>query len=136
MTWILAVTQTPAPSNTSATLIQLAIAVLGGGGLIAGIVAFLKLRPERDSIVVTAAQGALLIQSGVVDELQEQLKEMRAELNRSRSTIDEHQREVTILRREVDQLRSERDGLLRERAELRVRIGELETRCARLENGA
>ena len=57
----------------SQALISVLVAVIGSGGLVGGIVAFLKLRPERDSIVVTAAQGALLMQTGIADQLRADL---------------------------------------------------------------
>lgn len=67
-------------ASASDTYLPLIIAVIGSGGLIGGIAAFLKLRPEKDSIVVNAAQGALLVQTGIVEQL-------RLELERAHTRI-------------------------------------------------
>jgi chromosome segregation ATPase len=37
-------------------------------------VAFIKVKPEAGQIVVKAAQGAVVVQSGVIDDLREQLE--------------------------------------------------------------
>jgi hypothetical protein len=50
-------------------LTPLLVAVLGAGGIVGGIVALMKLRPEAGQIVVNAAQDALIVQSGVLEAL-------------------------------------------------------------------
>lgn len=75
-------------------IIPIVVAVLGSGGLLGGIYALLKLRPEAGQIVVTAAQGALIVQSGVIDSL-------RAENDRLRQRVDQLESEVRSLRQEM-----------------------------------
>lgn len=54
--------------------LPVAITALGGGGIFGAIVAFVKVKPEAGQIVVKAAQGAVVVQSGVIDDLREQLE--------------------------------------------------------------
>jgi hypothetical protein len=60
------------------------LVALMGGGLFSGIVALLKFKPEKDAVVVSAAQGAVIVQSGVIDALQEELRRAREERDESR----------------------------------------------------
>lgn len=57
------------------------VLILGSGGIVGAIVAFLKIRPEAGQIAVTASQGALVVQSGVIDDLREENAHLRARLN-------------------------------------------------------
>lgn len=117
----------------SQTTVQLVTAVIGAGGLLTGIVAFLKLRPENDSVVVTAAQGALLVQSGVVDELKEELGRAK-QMNIDQGTeIIELRREVREMRRDLRAVTDERDALRTENTALRLRVDDLEGRLAKVE---
>jgi hypothetical protein len=43
------------------------------GAVIAAVAGFFKAPAEKQSIIVTAAQGAVVVQSGVIDELREEL---------------------------------------------------------------
>lgn len=63
------------------SVVNIIIAVVGSGGFLGGIYALLKLRPEAGQITVTAAQGAILVQTGVIDTLREELIRVRAELH-------------------------------------------------------
>lgn len=76
------------------SLITLAVAVIGATGGIGGIVAFRKLRPEKDSIVVSAAQGALLVQTGLMDEMRQELARAQTRIRECESALDE--RDVTV----------------------------------------
>lgn len=60
------------------------LVALMGGGFLSGCVALLKFKPERDVVVVSAAQGAVVVQSGVIDALQEELARARTELTEER----------------------------------------------------
>jgi hypothetical protein len=51
-------------------------AVFGGGG----IFALLKIRPEAGQISVSAAQGAVIVQTGVIDTLRSELGRTTNEL--------------------------------------------------------
>ncbi len=83
------------------------IAALGGGGLFGAVIALLKLRPEAGQITVVAAQGALVVQQGVLDNV-----------------LNENKR-----------LRDQVDALETENRELRARLILLERRLDKLENG-
>lgn len=89
------------------------------GGLLGAVIAWRKIQPEKDSIVVTAAQGALVVQSGVLDELREELQRIRAD----------HEE----LRGEIRRVRSERDELRTKNIELQRQVERLERRVRELE---
>jgi len=73
-------------------LVDLTAGVVGllGGGLLAGLAALVKARPERDAIVITQAQGALTVQSGVIDTLREEIARLERQLVQVR---EDHRRE-------------------------------------------
>lgn len=77
------------------------IAVLGGG-FVTGLVALLRFRVDKDAVVVSAAQGAVVVQSGVIDALQEELARARKDRDdeRARTLILEAQ--VTTLREQLN----------------------------------
>jgi hypothetical protein len=64
--------------------LELVLGVLGGGGLLTAFLAFRKLRPETDSIVVTTIRTAMESQTLLLDQLQELLAERNDELVRCR----------------------------------------------------
>ena len=103
--------------------VWLAGIITAASALLGGIVAWRKISPEKDSIIVTAAQGALVVQAGVLDELREELAR-----NRQRLTDVEK-----ALRDEIRRLRTERDSLRSENAELKARVAQLEGRVRELE---
>lgn len=78
-------------------IVVLVVSVIGGGGLIAGIVALLKLRPEAGQILVTTAQGVVIVQTTVIDNLQKELTRMGNELDELREECRE--REEMLLNR-------------------------------------
>jgi len=73
---------------------SLVITVIGSGGLLGGIYALLKFRPEAGQLTVIAAQGALVVQTGVIETL-------RAEIARLRQELDELSKENDTLRARV-----------------------------------
>lgn len=91
-------------------------------GLLGAGVAVFKIRPERTNIIVTAAQGAVVVQSGVIDDLREQIEY----LEQRQDAQGERMSQLTI---ERDRLRLERDQLRRrvEHLEQVVRDAGLET---------
>lgn len=68
------------PFALAPDLTQILIVVLGGSG-ISAVAALLRFKPDRDAVIVSAAQGALVVQSGVIDALQE-------EVDRARATVE------------------------------------------------
>ena len=114
------------------------IVALMGGGFITGLIALLKYKPEKDAIVVSAAKGAVVVQSGVIDALQEELDRARADSALARKEIqevrNEFREEVVSLKLELAAVRRERDGLRRlveryeeENVALRERVAKLES---------
>ena len=82
---------------TGHDIVVLVVSIIGGGGLIAGIVALLKLRPEAGQILVTTAQGVVIVQSTVIDSLQKELSRVGSELDELREEC--RKREGELLRR-------------------------------------
>ena len=83
-------------------LVLILSALIGGGGFAGGIVALVKMRPETTRIVVDAAEGAVVVQKGVISEL-------RAEIDRLSDAVinerDECDRKLAIQQKEIDQLK-------------------------------
>lgn len=74
-----------------ATLQVLAI-VLGSGGVIGGLVTLLRLRSDTARTTVSAAEGAVIVQSGVISSLRDEntrLREANEELRELLAAIDE-----------------------------------------------
>lgn len=84
---------------TKDTIIQLVIHAVLSGGFLGSIYALLKLRPEAGQITVTAAQGALVVQSGVIDDLNEELKRVKDEVIALRKENTELKKRVVELER-------------------------------------
>lgn len=55
------------------TALEAAAILFGGGGVIASIAALFKVRPEMAQVSVNAAQGAVIVQSGVISNLQAEI---------------------------------------------------------------
>lgn len=116
-----------------------AIAAIFGGGLIAGIAVLLKVRPESGQIVVTAAQGAVIVQSAVIDDLTEEMQRQRGRVDDLQRDLIDAVTESVRLRQRVQTLEghvrsveAERDRYRKERDELRSRIESLESEIARM----
>lgn len=93
--------------------------VTGFAALIGAIVALYKVRPEAGQIAVTAAQGAVIVQTGVIDSLREELRRLESEVS------DLQERTSAALR--------ERNRLYRENEDLREEVARLEKRVQELE---
>jgi septal ring factor EnvC (AmiA/AmiB activator) len=61
-------------------LITVIVSTILGGGLLSAIYALLKLRPEAGQITVTAAQGAVIVQSSVIETLNKEMSHLREEV--------------------------------------------------------
>ena len=94
------------------------IALFGGGG----VAALIKVRQGGPNVIVSAAQGAVIVQAGVIDDLQEQLGDAREQLKELRTHISE----LSELRAENRRLRARVSGLEAENTVLERRIRELE----------
>lgn len=69
--------------------VSLIVGVFGGGSL----VALLRVSADRGKVVIEAAQGAVIVQSSIIEGLREELDRLKAESERQRT-------ELTSLRRE------------------------------------
>lgn len=61
------------------------IAIFSGGG----IAALFRIKPDRDSVVVTSAQGALVVQQGALQAQLEITQQIRAELKETQAERDQ-----------------------------------------------
>jgi chromosome segregation ATPase len=110
----------------STLAVSLLVLAVGGGGIVGAIVAFRKLVPERESIIVTAAQGAIVIQGSVLDELREEIDRLNSRLQEVRDDAHELRQEVGLMRLENETLRADNTRLHRENRKLLERIELLE----------
>ena len=76
------------------------VAILGGG-FVTGLVALLRFRVDKDAVVVTAAQGAVVVQSGVIDALQEELQRARTDRDNERQRAIALENELYLLKQEL-----------------------------------
>lgn len=74
MTWVelAGLAQSPVTSTVVSGVVALIVG-LGGGGT---IVALLRVSADKGKVVIEAAQGAVIVQSSVIDELLAELKRM------------------------------------------------------------
>lgn len=109
------------------------ITLLGGGGFLTAVVLLLKARPEMGQIVVTSAQGAVIVQTGVIENLNRELKRVNDENGRLLAKLE---RETEERRKLQEALRIETAAMedLRERfVELEMKLKELTTRTTDIE---
>lgn len=108
------------------------------GGIVGAILAVFKLSPERQSIFISTAQGAVIVQAGVIDDLREELVHLRKRIDDCElveQQVDRLRGEIRSLQETIAGTRIERDTLQRENARLVARVALLETHVADLENG-
>jgi chromosome segregation ATPase len=112
--------------------------LLAIAGVIGAIIAVFKLSPERQSIFITTAQGAVVVQSGVIDDLRDELERLRQRI----TACEEIETELVNLRHRIDAMQDklaktalERDRLKLENDRLKDRVATLEAEVAGLKNG-
>lgn len=88
-------------------IITLTIGLLGSGGIVAAIVALLKVRPETGQILVTTAQGVVIMQSGVIERLEKEIKRLSDELEEMRTENQKLRNRI----REVEKQNGNKNGL-------------------------
>jgi chromosome segregation ATPase len=113
---------------TPEIVVAIVVAIFGGGGL----VALLRLGAERSNIVVTAAQGAVIVQSGVIDDLQDQLADLRAGLAEVRQRAEAAEQRAAAAEARARAAELERDALLRALDDYKDRVTHLEAEVVRL----
>lgn len=107
------------------------LALLGGGG----IYGIFRVRPEAAQISVSAAQGAVIVQTGVIDSLREENKRLAdrlSELERTSANVTQLQERVEFLESDRTRLRREAEQLRGENTGLRDRVQTLESEVASL----
>ena len=110
-------------------LTPIIIAVVGGGGIIGAVVAFIKVRPEAGQIAVSASQGALVVQTGVITTLREEVDRANGKLehmSRRMMALEAETAKVDQLRERVDELEKEKTRLRGDNTRLRRRVDALE----------
>lgn len=84
------------------------IVAIGSGGLIGGIVALYKMRPEAGQITVSAAQGALIVQTGVIDTLRFEIKRLTEHVDALEKENENCSQRLRAMSERVDSLEQER----------------------------
>ena len=107
-------------------LIPTILALLGGGGLVGGLIALIKLRPEAGQITVVAAQGALVVQQGVLDTLNKELARVSARLEVVEAELSNAQHRIDDLELDKARLEKEARTIKSENTKLRNRVKVLE----------
>jgi precorrin isomerase len=82
------------------------LAVIGGMfGVFSGgsLVALVRVKADKHRIVVDAAQGAVIVQSGVIESLNAELARVRTELAEVSAANRRNERRVTRLEQEIRQ---------------------------------
>lgn len=61
-------------------IMQTLAILIGSGGLLAGIVALFKIRPDIANVSVKSAEGAVIVQSGVITSLRQEIERLSEDL--------------------------------------------------------
>jgi len=85
------------------------ISFVFGGGLVTAVVALYKVKPEAGQIVVTAAQGALLVQSGVIENLQKEINRLGTEINDLKTKLAERDQMIMRLQNQLLNVKDNQD---------------------------
>lgn len=84
-----------------ATYIAPVVTALIGGGFLAGVAALLKIRPEAGQVAVLAAQGAVIAQTSVVDNLKNEMARLVKRVGDLEDANAELLRENVKLKRQI-----------------------------------
>jgi cell division protein FtsB len=109
---------TQAPTGWLPWVIAGIATVLGGGGL----AALIRSGREGSKILVDAAQGAVIVQTGVIDNLRKDLTDARAEIAELRS----HVTELNHMREQIRGLEHDNEVIKAENVQLKERVRQLE----------
>lgn len=85
------------------------ISFVFGGGLVTAIIALYKVKPEAGQIVVTAAQGALLVQTGVLENLQKEITRLGEEVESLKSKLNERDQQILVLQNLILSMKGNQD---------------------------
>ena len=87
------------------------VALLGGTGIAGFFTTLLKWKPEATSVLVDAAEGAVIVQSGVIEDLNRQLVALRQQVTALQDEVHSLSDRLSAAVNERDRLRFERDVL-------------------------
>lgn len=110
------------------------ITLLGGGGFATAIILLLKARPEVGQIVVTSAQGAVIVQTGVIDNLHKELRRVNDENTQLRTQLTHETQEREKLQEALRQETEALETLKEQFTELEQKLKLLSTRTDAIEN--
>lgn len=83
------------------SIVAIAAALIGGGGVAGALIAYRRLPSEIESISVTAAQGAVTAQGSVIERQQQLIDQLEEELRSLRGRLrHEHERALGCEQRE------------------------------------
>ena len=124
MIWVSSAAGLPEAQSWLPAVVGLVIAIVGGGG----VASLIKSRPEGSKILVDAAGGVVVLQTGVITDLRNQLEEARSRSDRQDLALKEAQGQIEELRKHVTEMSS----LRVENDRLKVRVTEQETEIQQL----
>lgn len=101
-------------------LLPILIPAILSSGFLGGIYLLFKLKPEVNQITVTAAQGVVLMQTGVIEDLRKENRDFREELRKMEERFDEQELRFGQKLREMH----EENDLLRKRIRELERIAQ------------
>lgn len=85
--------------------VPLASALLAGGGVFGAVALLLKVRPEAGQIVVQAAEGIVVMQANVINDLEKRLERAEARNAEFQKNYDECQRRTDACHEENEVLK-------------------------------
>jgi len=83
------------------SLLDLLVILFSAGGVAGGLVALVKARPEAARTMVGAAEGAVLVQNGVIQSLRDEVTRIALDNERCRKREWEMEAQVMALERRV-----------------------------------
>jgi glycine/D-amino acid oxidase-like deaminating enzyme len=120
------------------TIIFNLISLIVGGGIVGSFVTWYKAKPEKNRLVVDAAEGAVIVQTGVIKSLQDELarvrKESEAEILRAQKETDELRQENKQIRQALEVETTEREKLKEALQIVEARLLSLTQRTEEIEN--
>lgn len=90
------------PPSYVGFIVAVIIGVFGGGSL----VTLMRVKVDRSRVIVSSAEGAVIVQSGVIDDLQDEIKRLQAKVADLRKERDEEAAELNVLRAENRSMRA------------------------------
>lgn len=89
------------------TLVPIIVAAVVGGSLTGGIVALFKMRPETGAIIVSAAQGAVVVQASVINDLNAENRRLRERVTALELEREQDRERMAALERRLAALQAE-----------------------------